>query len=384
MKRGIIILAVLFLISCVSALPNDSLHLTVQSESGGTIESGTYTFNFTIYTDSLCTAGIYSREFTRATDSRGIADFYLDNTESIDFSSQLYLGYYRGGVLKNCSEIARIPYSNTAGRLLNESNQNIGDKNFTASWFKGLFDWTTSSNYLSFDGSILTMLDNLLNTNFNQTQMILDNNASWTSTYNETYAGLINNESYLSTFNQTYHDKVTDNESWSETYANTLYLPHTTIWDTLFNNTLTNFLATWLSGLTTDDLTEGAINKYDNQSWNETRGNELYSGIEWDYNQTLGTYNLWNEEWSSTYNETYSGLINNASYLSTFNSTYHDKVSYDSTNVAYKNETNTFTENQTIQGDLKIGTDGGICNNGTDMWFVVDRTQAIADGEYCS
>ncbi|MFQ5532208.1 MAG: hypothetical protein ACE5ES_06355, partial [Candidatus Nanoarchaeia archaeon] len=39
---------------------------------------------------------------------------------------------------------------------------------------------------------------------------------------------------------------------------------------------LTGFLNNWFGAKTTDDLTEGITNKYENQSWNETRANKLY------------------------------------------------------------------------------------------------------------
>ena len=67
-------------------------------------------------------------------------------------------------------------------------------------------------------------------------------------------------------------------------------------WDNMDNINLTqmednggtlNILVSWFttqwnaifSTKTTDDLTEGSTNLYDNQSWNETRGNDLYSKL---------------------------------------------------------------------------------------------------------
>jgi len=79
-------------------------------------------------------------------------------------------------------------------------NWNAGDYNITVTggnWFEGLFEWFTNSIYASFNGSTLTIDDALLNTNFNQTQLILDNNDSWISTYNATY------DSFLTTMNTT-------------------------------------------------------------------------------------------------------------------------------------------------------------------------------------
>ena len=59
-------------------------------------------------------------------------------------------------------------------------------------------------------------------------------------------------------------------------------------------------------------------------------GTELYiknnAVSPWLYNETVGTYNLYNAGWVSTYNETYVGSINNGSYLSTFNESYNTSL----------------------------------------------------------
>ena len=60
----------------------------------------------------------------------------------------------------------------------------------------------------------------------------------------------------------------------------------------------------------------------ENASWNQSHANTLYAGIQWGYNMTTATYNLYNSAWNSTYNSTYAGAVSNASYLSTYNSTY--------------------------------------------------------------
>jgi len=43
-----------------------------------------------------------------------------------------------------------------------------------------------------------------------------------------------------------------------------------------------------------------------NLSWNQSFANTLYAGIEWDYNQTIATFNLYNSTWDNR------GLINNS------------------------------------------------------------------------
>jgi len=66
-----------------------------------------------------------------------------------------------------------------------------------------------------------------------------------------------------------------------------------------------------------------------NSSFNQTLTELLYTPIKWAYNQTIPAITYTdtqisnnNASWTSTYNSTYAGLINNASYLSTYNSSY--------------------------------------------------------------
>lgn len=93
-----------------------------------------------------------------------------------------------------------------------------------------------------------------------------------------------------------------------------------------------------------------------NSSWNQSLADTLYAGIEWDYNQTTATYNLYNSIWSSTYNSTYEGTTssvnaNNSAWLSTYNETYNgliNNASYLSTyNVTYAQFVPQFQEVQT-------------------------------------
>jgi hypothetical protein len=153
-----------------------------------------------------------------------------------------------------------------------------------------------------------------------------------------------------------------DNSSWNETHANTLYLtsytetdPHwssnqssyytstqvdgfefynsTRLNSTQFNQSSTsvlNILESFISGLfdsflgtkDTDDLSQGSTNFYDNQSWNETHANTLYSGSgNASWNETLANTLYYDisanvlSYWNSTY--------------ATFNKTYADTLYYD-------------------------------------------------------
>ena len=106
--------------------------------------------------------------------------------------------------------------------------------------------------------------------------------------------------------NQTGNGTGGGNESWNEGYADQLYVRYNNIsnqnvnssdwWDNLNSYNITQFLNNggvltlswswlvsfvdnWFGSKTTDDLTEGSTNLYDNKSWNETHANELYMDI---------------------------------------------------------------------------------------------------------
>ena len=90
----------------------------------------------------------------------------------------------------------------------------------TTGWFKGLFNWTTLGNWLSFDGSTLNFNETKLNNSITQQGL----NNGFNSTFNSTYDEWAYNQTYTGgTYNATYDAKVTDNESWSQVLANTLY-----------------------------------------------------------------------------------------------------------------------------------------------------------------
>jgi hypothetical protein len=172
-KREILIFSIfisIFLISLISADPiNDSLHLNIQTTSGGLIQAGIFDFTFNISNLSDCSNSLYGINFNSVTtDSRGIVNFYLDNT-NLDYSEQYYLNYLRNGVQKNCSKIARIP---TAFRARNISSQgiswdnniNLGVYNITSPW--GFFNSLNISGQIIGPGSNFAQYQ-FTNNNFN-------------------------------------------------------------------------------------------------------------------------------------------------------------------------------------------------------------------------
>ncbi|MBU0760253.1 MAG: hypothetical protein KJ858_01015, partial [Nanoarchaeota archaeon] len=161
------------------------------------------------------------------------------------------------------------------------------------------------------------------------------NNASWLSTYNATYAGSVNNASYLSTYNATYDAKVSGNSSWNQSLAGSLYAG--VQWNYNQTTPFTDWLSTFAYNYNqttpaityADNINTSLSSRIDgiseeNSSWNQSLANSLYAGVQWNYNQTTPaqTYtdsvvSANNASWLSTYNATYAGSVNNASYLST-------------------------------------------------------------------
>ena len=102
---------------------NDTLHLNIQTTySNGTIQSGTFAFAFNITENSNTTSCespiVYNHSETRATDTRGIVSLYLPQTGSgggnlsqLSFDKQYYLCYFRDGVLKDVTQLGRVPYA---------------------------------------------------------------------------------------------------------------------------------------------------------------------------------------------------------------------------------------------------------------------------------
>ena len=183
--------AFLFLtIGFVSAAAiEEDIHLNIQTTySNGSIETGTFDFVFNITTNTNCAVVsdvIYSDSATIATDSRAIISYYLENV-SLDFDEQYYLCYYRDTVLQgSATQIARTPYTFRAKNMTLtglevDTDLEMGVYNVTANWFKGLFNWSAIGNFLSFNGSILSFDESLLNTT-------IDLRSLWNQTGDDIY-----------------------------------------------------------------------------------------------------------------------------------------------------------------------------------------------------
>ena len=244
----------------------------------------------------------------------GIASFYLDSaTSKGNFVRDLSVG--------DDFEVGDNVYIN--GTTWIYEGLNVSD-NVTSSFFIG-------------DGSYLTG--------------ITGGNGSWNETLADTlYAGIewnYNQTEALSP-NSTQMDFSDGNLNIKESWL-------TTLWDTIFGTK------------STDDLTEGSTNLYRNNTFNQTLTDSLYSATGTSGNAS------WNETLADTlylgivdqrYNETQIIFDNNASWLSTYNSTYASLISgtgkagdelylYNDSTIMYFNET---LLNATIDARDDIGS----------------------------
>ncbi|MFH1451559.1 MAG: hypothetical protein ABIF88_00090 [archaeon] len=214
-----------------------------------------------------------------------------------------------------------------------QMEDNEGVLNILESWFSSMFDSLFGGKTTD---DLTEGTSNFYdNKSFNESYAdglyadisVTGGNASWNeslahtlfdSTYNATYdAKVSDNESWNQSFADSLYADISvtgDNESWNESYADESYISQSEevnldvnssrYWGVLGNANMTqmennngvlNIAISWFSsmfdslfgGKTTDDLTEGSTNLYDNESWNESYADELYAGIEWDYNQTI-------------------------------------------------------------------------------------------------
>lgn len=222
---------------------------------------------------------------------------------------------------------------------------------------------------------------NFINSTFNSTYDNYKTNVSINytlQTYN-TY-----NDIWSSTYNATYASN-TGNASWNQSFANSLYAPNTTAgiqflvnnsinksayWNDygsanatqiINSNGILTILESWLSSFWESmfrNYFDQSLNKTDNAVFNRLNITSSYlcnstacfSFSDLNATGTAGTEPAWNGNYTI-----FTGLINNASYLSTYNATY---ARY-STNVS--NTNSNFTGNITLTGCINFAGAGSIC-----------------------
>ncbi len=236
----------------------------------------------------------------------------------------------------------------------------------------------------------------------------LINNASYLSTYNATYETCVNNASYLSTYNLTYATllnqncasgkvvngtysngtficvtpTVTETEpAWNGNYSiftglinNASYLSTSnSTYDTCVNNasylsTYNNTYATLLNQVCASGKVVNGT--YSNGTFICVTPSLAESDPAWQGNYSIFTGLINNASYLSTFNTTYAtttiewdgnksallGCINNASYLSTYNATYHNYV------VANYSNVSNYWDNLSTYNSTQMDSTGGYLN----------------------
>ena len=178
------------------------------------------------------------------------------------------------------------------------------------------------------------------------------------------------NEGNLNVNSSDYWDDYnTANSTWFQNIAGALSLKL---------SQLTTWTDGWLSGKTTDDLTEGSVNLYDNKSWNESHADTLY----YDLSNSYGYYNSSNFNISdyatttyadslgnfSAWDKDYADLINTPTLLSNFTDDLGDRGYTDLVNFTNSPGyiTNT-TMNKTVDYSDVIGEPTHLTNFTDDL-----------------
>lgn len=238
--------------------------------------------------------------------------YYMEiyiNTEKLSFngsSRQIFQSSVGNISLSQLSGGGTIVLNNQSVTWADGQNVSTG----SGGWFKGLFNWiigSASLTYLTFNGTTLNLTESLTKWLYNQTYS--------GATFNATYDGLIQWG-----YNQT---------AGAKTYADTTFLRKDGD-----NGTGTyNFNNGWTNGgvsITSGNLFAQALYVYNitSLSVNNLDINGSLSPVDFD-----NTFNLGNAtwRWKNGYFGTdvyvdgvaFSGLVSNASYLSTFNATYN-------------------------------------------------------------
>jgi len=223
MKKIILFLSIMFFIEIINAVPNLDLNLKPLDAGNNVIPNTAFDYVFNITLNSNCTNVLLTYNTTIVTipDGTSFVSINISNLTSIP----RYICIFRDGV-----SIANISFSDL---ILNSLRvRNIYTENITSN------DW---SNVTINESQISDLRNYLLNSseeNLNVNSSFYWNNANVTNSTQFSITNFI--------------------LSLSPTWLNT-------------------FINMWLGTKTTNDLTEGTINKYDNRSWNESHANTLYS-----------------------------------------------------------------------------------------------------------
>jgi hypothetical protein len=111
MNKLILLLMGIMIMPLVLSFPtNTNLNIQVTDDSGN-ILTGTFAYRFEFSSSQDCFDIEYTNSKDVTTDSRGIFNYTLPDTNLLDWSKKLYLCTYRDGILKGISPIGAVPYS---------------------------------------------------------------------------------------------------------------------------------------------------------------------------------------------------------------------------------------------------------------------------------
>jgi len=296
---------------------NLELNGTKLNESIDARSSDTTYSHLTNFTDDLG-----SRGYTALSNFTNDKDF-INSTQAQDYNETNYIDT----TISNNNESWTSTYNDTYAALVTDNsswNQSYADTLYAGIEWE--YNQTESSN--SYTDSIIAI-----------------NNASWTSTYNATYdshnsTGLIRdwnsteliiNWSITETDSLAYNGTLTyldDLIAWNYYNASNPQTELDPLWSsnfTLYNNSWTSTYNATYDALVTD-----------NSSWNQSYADTLYSNIIWGYNQTVPAQNYVDSQLT---NYIPSGIANmwvlqyqNISNIPTC--TGNDKLTFDGTTLS--------------------------------------------------
>jgi len=315
---------------------NTSLWSYINSNEGNWLSTYNATYSMWAYNQSLATFNMWNSTW----DNRWL----INNSWNESRANELYTN-------KTYVDAQDIIFNNSMGDYVD--SENVNQTSWVNTFFLKIADMftmqnildmisgnrteseaTTNANILSNWTDLESRKLNITDQRFNDTLLIISVNSSLQTEILERIA----NDSFL----QGQIDLIVSyNSSWNETYADTLYYSITNP---------SNFI-NLTTGQSLNDTTlivsvNSSLWDYINTneaSWLSTY-NSTYSM--WAYNQTTATYNLYNDIWSSTYNATYDAKAdyqftdNNFNGSGNFNTTGNIQATTGFFNLAWSYLTN--------------------------------------------
>ncbi|MCK9569165.1 hypothetical protein M0R72_09505, partial [Candidatus Pacearchaeota archaeon] len=356
MKKGVLLFA-LFILAftnfSVAESIYDNIPIQIQAlDESGAVSAGTYTFKIDISSSSTCSPILYTNTTILTTDARGIVSYNLLDV-NLNFDEQYWFCYYRDGVLKSTIKAARVPYAFNAKNVtlsgvsvntnLDMGSYNISTDRIIVNEICNDTNCFTLGDLVSsgfFDGNYSNYSNSSFYWNdigsFNETQMensggVLNILTSWLyeifyekeDVYNKTETYNISEVDNLISF--------ASNSSWNQSLADTLYAGIE--WD--YNQTtpaiayaesINNSLSSWINSIfakisdvfTKSEIETGYYNKTQINDFGFVNSTDLEN-----YNDTLYINQIVldnNASWSSTYNSTYDSY-NTTGLIKDWNST---------------------------------------------------------------